>query len=967
MRHRFRLLPLIAIAAASLVTIAPGDIAQAAPMTFLADTLSDNPADGYTLREALNDANLAPGADVITFAPELSGTLTLTGGQLDVTDDLTIRGHEDLSIAISGNDSTRIIHSFFPGVSLTVEDLVLTDGRAAALGGAISFGQGDDLMVDNVDIIGNTTASKGGGGVSVTDVNGTVTILDSHFEGNTATGGHGGGLYVTNHAAGDDILVERTSFVGNTAVVGRGGGVDISADSVSVWFKDSEVSGNDATAGDAGGIRVRGASVRLTDAPVTDNTAGDDNGGLYLVSTAGNVILERGDISGNQAHEAGGGTIDADQHAQLFSLGITDNSADGVGGLRVSAQQRVLIQRSTIAANTASVVGGGIVVLNSAEFRLSRSTVSNNAAPEMGGIGLIDVRDARLSDSTVHDNEATAGDGGGVHASGSAPDFLHLAQSTVSGNSASGDGGAIFADAVNVTGAESTITANSATGSGGGIFLTGAADLAIVNTIVSGNDAPTFPDLTGPVLANYSLLGDTTGVPFIGGGNNQTSTDPLLGPLGDNGGDLPTHLPMPGSPAIDAGTAVGVTSTVDQRNFPRLVGEIDIGSVETASPASSLWVPVPPARIVETRPGQATIDGVDQGDGPFDGGEERRIAVAGRAGVPADARAVIANITAVAPAADGFLTAHPCVDPRPFTASLNYTTGVNLGDEVIVGLDNGDMCVFSSGATQMTIDVVGYVPAASTYVPVDPERLLDTRAGGTTVDGDYAGIGAPGDGGMLEVEVENRGSIPNATDMVVVYVAAINADRAGFVTVWDCETEQPLASSLNYVAGTTRGNEVVVALDEFTMCLFTSDEADLTVDIVGYVPEAEPHNAVEIAAPGRLLDTRPGESTIDGLFAGGGTVGAGETLTLNVAGRGDAPLSPDTITMNLTAVNPSAVGFVTAFPCGGALPLAASLNYVPGVNGGNEIIASPNADGDICLFTSAATHLTVDITGATTL
>ena len=57
----------------------------------------------------------------------------------------------------------------------------------------------------------------------------------------------------------------------------------------------------------------------------------------------------------------------------------------------------------------------------------------------------------------------------------------------------------------------------------------------------------------------------------------------------------------------------------------------------------------------------------------------------------------------------------------------------------------------------------------------------------------------------------------------------------------------------------------------------------------------------------------------------------------------------------------TAPGFVTVHPCLATMPLASSLNYVPGVNGGNEIVAQLDTNGQLCVYTSAATHLTVDV------
>ncbi len=70
--------------------------------------------------------------------------------------------------------------------------------------------------------------------------------------------------------------------------------------------------------------------------------------------------------------------------------------------------------------------------------------------------------------------------------------------------------------------------------------------------------------------------------------------------------------------------------------------------------------------------------------------------------------------------------------------------------------------------------------------------------------------------------------------------------------------------------------------------------------------------------------------------------------------------------MNVTAINPSSRGFVTAFPCG-ARPLASSLNYgSAGGVVGNEVVAKLSGNGEVCLYTFAETDLTVDVVGFVT-
>ncbi|MEY2521620.1 MAG: hypothetical protein QOJ66_185 [Ilumatobacteraceae bacterium] len=118
-----------------------------------------------------------------------------------------------------------------------------------------------------------------------------------------------------------------------------------------------------------------------------------------------------------------------------------------------------------------------------------------------------------------------------------------------------------------------------------------------------------------------------------------------------------------------------------------------------------------------------------------------------------------------------------------------------------------------------------------------------------------------------------------------------------------------------------------------------------------------------LAAPARLLDTRPGSTTVDGLFAGGGIRPGGSILELNVAGRGGVPPDASAAVLNITVTQPATAGFVTAFPCGVEVPTASNLNFVAGDTIPNAVIAKIGTSGKVCLFTNVPTHLIADVAG----
>ncbi len=106
--------------------------------------------------------------------------------------------------------------------------------------------------------------------------------------------------------------------------------------------------------------------------------------------------------------------------------------------------------------------------------------------------------------------------------------------------------------------------------------------------------------------------------------------------------------------------------------------------------------------------------------------------------------------------------------------------------------------------------------------------------------------------------------------------------------------------------------------------------------------------------PARLLDTRPGQ-----------TLQPGQTLTLLVAGKGAVPgTGVAGVVLNVTAVNPTAAGFVTVYPSGSPQPLASNLNFVPRQTVPNRVLVKLGTGGQVSLFNpTGTTDVVVDVAG----
>ena len=249
------------------------------------------------------------------------------------------------------------------------------------------------------------------------------------------------------------------------------------------------------------------------------------------------------------------------------------------------------------------------------------------------------------------------------------------------------------------------------------------------------------------------------------------------------------------------------------------------------------------------------------------------------------------------------------------------------------------------------------IPPPKEFVPLSPIRLFDTRP--TEAQGVVAVVKQRyGGGNVLRVQITGLDGVPAVgVGAVSLNVTVVGAVAAGFVTVFPCGA-RPLVSSVNYLAGQTVSNAVIAPVSASgEVCLYSSADAYLIADISGWFATGSWFAPV---APVRVFDTRPTET--QGVVAvvkqryGGGNV-----LRVKVTGTSGVPASGVTaVSLNVTAVDPIAAGFVTVFPCG-AQPSVSSVNYVAGQTVPNAVIAPVSALGEVCLFSSVDAYLIADV------
>lgn len=229
--------------------------------------------------------------------------------------------------------------------------------------------------------------------------------------------------------------------------------------------------------------------------------------------------------------------------------------------------------------------------------------------------------------------------------------------------------------------------------------------------------------------------------------------------------------------------------------------------------------------------------------------------------IPADATAVAMNVTAVLPSQAGFFTVWPCGAPMPVASNVNFARGGVVANGVVTSLGaGGAVCLYSDQESDVLVDVLGWFGggAQPPFIGAVPSRLVDTRnaiGGPTGVLTPEAPKSVPVRGVTVSVNGTPQ-QVPADASAVALNVTMVEARAAGFATVWPCGAPMPEASNVNFGRGGTAANGVIAPIGaDGSVCVFTSADAHLIVDIAGwFTGGATP--AFTGNNPRRLVDTR---------------------------------------------------------------------------------------------------------------
>lgn len=465
-------------------------------------------------------------------------------------------------------------------------------------------------------------------------------------------------------------------------------------------------------------------------------------------------------------------------------------------------------------------------------------------------------------------------------------------------------------------------------------------------------DAPPHPVITVTPTGAMSISGT------IAGSTDPWGFDSAEVDFGDGNHvylNDPSHEPTFTHTYAKPGTYT-VTATLDDPGLD------NAQATATYTTKGSDFTAYGPARVLDTRKGTGTGGVV----GPVGAKQSIQVPIGGTGTIPADATAVALNVTETDAKGGGYITAYPTGGTRPSTSNLDYEAGQTKAANVIVGLGtDGEVTLTNTagGSVSLIVDVTGYFTKtnAAGYEAVAPTRVLDTRNGNGLAGGKPAKVGA-----NASIPLTVTGGRPDASEVkaVVLNLTVTNTTGAGYITAYPDGTARPVSSSLDYPAGHTVANTLVVPVSangKIDLFNASGTPVDLIADVEGYFsvdPAAD--GAFVSVAPTRLYDSRKSSP-----LPASGTA----TITPSALDTQDQlPSDASAFVYNLTVTQPATGGYFTVYPAGTNRPIASNVDFNAGETAENSVIAASgtaNGAGADTFFNASGgnAHFIVDLFG----
>ena len=368
--------------------------------------------------------------------------------------------------------------------------------------------------------------------------------------------------------------------------------------------------------------------------------------------------------------------------------------------------------------------------------------------------------------------------------------------------------------------------------------------------------------------------------------------------------------------------------------------------------AGSTFHPATPTRLLDSR----TSTG---GWGSkLVAGSPRPLTVAGVAGVPPNATAVVVNLTATDVSAMTYLTAWPTGQVQPTASTLNVVAGDTISNHATIAVGEGGAITMATaqGSANVVADLLGwYAPddSGSVYHSAEPVRLLDSRTptGGW---GSKLVAGTP-----RPLAVAGTSDIPADATAVTLSVTVTDTSELTYLRVQPTGSDAA-NSNIAVNAGQTIANLVTVPIGTGGSITFTNNRGSVNVvaDVVGYYDhDTNNGSRFHAVSPRRVLDSRTG----NGGYTTPWSPGTTRTVSLDGAVPSEAAITG--VVTNLTATDTTAMSYLTLF--GSApRPSISNLLFTPGQTIAVATNSGVDPAGTVSLFNQlGAADLVLDIDG----
>jgi hypothetical protein len=500
----------------------------------------------------LTSGALTSHGDVTIKGPGAGKLIINGGGKYQIFDINNGVGGTNSPATISGlsmiDGAVEKGSAIYSAESLTLKNVIVSGNTAT--GGLSGFavnvyggpGSSTKVTISNSLITGNT--GNGGGGIGIYYVK-EFNVSHAVITDNTATEGGGGGIFASLNATGTGGAISGCLIEGNTAL--QGAGVHISdlnpTKTVKITVSGTTITGNTSTdhgKAAGGGVWANYGNIVITGSTIENNSSVYLGGGIDAYHFA-SLTISKCTISGNRTtatnaiYQGGGGLLadgsGASLPVKITGSHITNNRSDySGGGIQAINGVALTISSSTISGNAAQMWGGGVSTYGEGAGKVSLSvagsTLSGNTAQYGGGIATFPTSTPGITgpvsiiSSKIAGNEALGGGGGlsiagassltvtnctvtgntGVRAGGIGMYFVesfHISGGSVTGNSAATYGGGIecYTSTGSILG--TNISGNAAETKGGGVCDNSFGTVTLQIAKVTGNTAPTGPDVYG--------------------------------------------------------------------------------------------------------------------------------------------------------------------------------------------------------------------------------------------------------------------------------------------------------------------------------------------------------------------------------------------------------------------------------------------------------------------------------------